>query len=235
MPVQVDHGGRAVRISNHRRARLRAVSAALAAALAIGACSGAAPSAPPSRAPAATPAPTLDPHLAEPASVDVVFSKLSAAGLRIVGNNADRGSEPVARINATYAGWPLILSQYSSAAAARKATGLAGMAAVPSATPVASPASPKPTKPTKSPKPTKAPKPNPSPKPTPSPKPGPDQAPFTFEGMNIVVEFGPYLVRADEPAPDQRFVDAAAALAHALDELLGPLVVRAVVPIALTP
>jgi hypothetical protein len=53
--------------------------------------------------------------------------------------------------------------------------------------------------------------------------------------MNIVVEFGPYLVRGDEPAPDVRFVDAATALAHALDPLLGPLVVRAVVPIAMTP
>ncbi|HXG39784.1 MAG TPA: hypothetical protein VNJ28_02480 [Candidatus Limnocylindrales bacterium] len=50
-----------------------------------------------------------------------VFSRLVAAGLAIHTNNADSGREPRRRVNATYEGWPLILSEYSSAAALRKA------------------------------------------------------------------------------------------------------------------
>jgi hypothetical protein len=49
-----------------------------------------------------------------------VYTALNKAGLRIVANNADAGApggEPRKRVNATYAGWPLILSEYSSAEA----------------------------------------------------------------------------------------------------------------------
>jgi hypothetical protein len=198
--------------------------ALLVSALLVAACDagGASPTPPPP--PAATPTPTPDPHLAAPASVDEVFAKLSAAGLRIVGNNADQGSEPLERLNTTYAGWPLILSEYSTAAAARKAVavGLPAASPVTSAQPTTTP---RPSKGTKTPKPTKAPTPGPS------PRPGADDAPFTFVGLNIVAEFGPHLRRADDPLPEQRFIDAATALAAALDPLLGPLSIRAVVPV----
>jgi hypothetical protein len=167
----------------------------LGAAVLAAACGGAAPSAPPSATPAATPTPTPNPHLAEPASVDAVFTWLNGHALRVIGNNADRGAsgEPVKRINATYAGWPLILSQYSSAAAARKATGVGGKEARATA----------------------------------------DQPTFTFVGLNIVIDFGPRLARDSDPAPDARFVDAATALAAALDPILGPLGVRGAVHVAL--
>jgi hypothetical protein len=94
------------------------VVALLVAAL-VGACGTEAvapsPSPPP---PSATPTP--DPHLTEPASVGDVFAAFGRAGLRITANNADSGGqsgEPRKRINATYAGWPLILSEFSSQAA----------------------------------------------------------------------------------------------------------------------
>jgi len=81
------------------------------------------PSVPPATvAPSPTATPTV--HLIEPASVDVVFRKLSAAGLRITPNNAGRGQsgEPVKRINASYRDWPLIISQFSSSAALMQTT-----------------------------------------------------------------------------------------------------------------
>ena len=74
----------------------------------------------PSPPPSPTPTPTPDPHLSEPASVGAVFAGLNAAGLKITANNADTGGangEPRKRLNTTYAGWPLILSEFSSAKA----------------------------------------------------------------------------------------------------------------------
>ncbi|HEY3523658.1 MAG TPA: hypothetical protein VGK63_08135 [Candidatus Limnocylindrales bacterium] len=120
----------AVRISQRSsrrvmRGRAAGVAVGLTAALALAACGGgAAPSPSPSAAP--TPTPTPNPHLAAPASVDAVFTWLTRHGLTIIPNNADArdSGEPVKRINATYAGWPLILSQYSTEAAARNATGI---------------------------------------------------------------------------------------------------------------
>lgn len=76
--------------------------------------------------PSTRPTPTPDPHLTEPASVGDVFAAFSKAGLRITANNADAGGqdgEPRKRFNTTYAGWPLILSEYSSRAALVTATG----------------------------------------------------------------------------------------------------------------
>jgi hypothetical protein len=87
------------------------------APLAVVACSGA-PGASPSPTPAPVVAtPTPDPHLGDPASVDDVFRKLSAAGLRITANTATAGAEPIKRVSATYRDWPLILTQYSSSSA----------------------------------------------------------------------------------------------------------------------
>ena len=87
----------------------------LAVALLVGACGGAAPSGTP--APSAAPTPTPNPHLTAPVSVDVIIRKLATAGIRIQPNNASAGrdGEPRKSINATYDGWPLILTEFSSA------------------------------------------------------------------------------------------------------------------------
>jgi hypothetical protein len=91
----------------------------LAVALLLGACGSAAPSVTP--APTAAPTPTPEPHLTDPVSVDVVIRKLAGAGIRMQPNNASAGrnGEPVKSINFTYDGWPLVISQFSSAAALR--------------------------------------------------------------------------------------------------------------------
>jgi hypothetical protein len=89
---------------------------------AISIACGAAATTPPPTAPP-TPTPTPNPHLTEPASIDRVYSELRKAGLTIAANTAESGTEPAKTLNLTYASWPLILEQYSSAAALVKATG----------------------------------------------------------------------------------------------------------------
>lgn len=59
-------------------------------------------------------------------------------------------------------------------------------------------------------------------------------APFTIVGLNLMFEFGPKVTNAATPeVPEQRYRDAALALALVLDPLLGPLEQRSVVPLAL--
>jgi hypothetical protein len=102
-----------------QRARPLALVAILM--LVASACGGGSPSG--SLQAAATPKPTPNPHLKDPATADQVFIELGKAGLHITATNAASGSngeEPVKRINATYLGWPLIISQYSSSSALRK-------------------------------------------------------------------------------------------------------------------
>jgi hypothetical protein len=86
---------------------------------ALVACGEAAPSsAPPTARP--TPTATPDPHLSDPATAEDVWRGLGAAGLRITASNATAGdadSDLVARINATYLGWPLNLSEYRASEA----------------------------------------------------------------------------------------------------------------------
>ena len=102
--------------------RDRGLAASLSAALLIfglllAGCGTAAVT--PSPTPTPTPTPTPDPHLVAPASVDDVFAALTSAGLKITANNADSGGangEPRKRLNTTYAGWPLILSEYGGVA-----------------------------------------------------------------------------------------------------------------------
>ncbi len=112
--------------SSNRSVSRHAGLAVLAIAVSIVtlACgSSASPSPPPTGAPP-TPVITPDPHLSAPASVDAVFSALGSSGLQITANTASKGpgGEPEKLINATYAGWPLILSQFSTADALRKVT-----------------------------------------------------------------------------------------------------------------
>ena len=172
----------------HRVAIVLAIAVALVAA-----CGGGqAPS--PSPSPSPSPTPTPDPHLEEPASVSIVFAKLDGAGLNLKANNADASTagEPRKRINATYEGWPLIMSEYSSGAALRKAGRF-----------------------------------------DPTKKPKPDDPPYAFAGLNILVEYGPRTPKGNDPSPDPRFHNAAAALAVVLDRLLGPLEQRSIDPLPL--
>jgi len=106
----------------YRRApfgRARTLAAAVTIGLVACACGGGPPSAPPaSPTPVVTPGATPVAHLTEPVKADSVYQALLAAGLRIVPNNASTGGpgrDPVKRINATYAGWDLAISQFSSA------------------------------------------------------------------------------------------------------------------------
>jgi hypothetical protein len=104
------------RVPSGRRRTL--VVAIVIGVMAIG-CGGGPASAPPSATPIPTPAPTPVAHLMAPAKADDVYLAMRAAGLRIDPNNASTGGpghEPIKRINATYAGWPLAITQYSTAA-----------------------------------------------------------------------------------------------------------------------
>ena len=115
MPSAMRTGDR--RISVHRT---RIATVAVAIGLLAGACGGGAPSGPPASAtPVATAAPTPVAHLVEPVKADAIYQAMIAAGLRLAANNASTGGpghEPVKRINATYAGWPLAISQFTTAA-----------------------------------------------------------------------------------------------------------------------
>lgn len=109
------HGGRTTR----RHALPRPLALALSAALILAAaCGGATPTKSPSPPPA-TPTPTPDPRLPDPTSADDVYIALNAAGLGIVGTNAEAGTDPIKQINATYAGQALVIAGYSSDAARR--------------------------------------------------------------------------------------------------------------------
>ena len=89
--------------------------------LLVAACGSSGPASTP--VPGTTPqvSPTPDPHMSEPASVDDVIRKLALSGIRIVPNNATvgRDGEPVKSVNATFEGWPLSISEYTSASALR--------------------------------------------------------------------------------------------------------------------
>ncbi len=87
-------------------------------AIALVACGEAAPSVAPTTRP--TPVVTPDPHLSDPTTADEVYRGLGAAGLRITANNANAGGEDPAlikRINATYLGWPLNVSEFRTTSA----------------------------------------------------------------------------------------------------------------------
>lgn len=68
--------------------------------------------------------PSADLRLTDPTSADDVYTALNAAGLGIVGTNAEAGTDPVKLINATYAGQPLVIVGYSSDLARERLAGL---------------------------------------------------------------------------------------------------------------
>jgi hypothetical protein len=110
-------------LRGRRSARIAAHAALICVLVVASGCGSNAAS--PSPTPVPTAAPTPDPHLTEPASVDVIYVELQKAGLDITANTASTGpgGEPVKRISATFNGWPLILSGYTSAAALRTSAG----------------------------------------------------------------------------------------------------------------
>jgi hypothetical protein len=99
------------------RAALPAVATGALVTVLLAGCGESATPPPPTPPPAPTVAADL--HLVEPASAADVFDALLSAGLAISPNNGSGGSdrEPREVINATYAGWSLTLSSYSSAEA----------------------------------------------------------------------------------------------------------------------
>ena len=89
----------------------------------VAAC--ATPVASPSPTTRPTPLITPDPHLDDPATADAVFLALGSAGLRLTANNAIGGTDDsplVKRINATFLGWPLAVSEYRTSAALARLT-----------------------------------------------------------------------------------------------------------------
>jgi hypothetical protein len=93
----------------------RLLALALGAALVAAACGSTPATVAPSATPVA-PTPTPNPHLTDPASVDVVYNALTKAGLQISANSADAGTGAmVKRLHLTYNAWPLVLTQYTSA------------------------------------------------------------------------------------------------------------------------
>ena len=113
-----------MRVSNHA---IRAIFALIVGlSLFLSACgSTVAPSsAPPTAAP--TPVITPDPHLTEPATSDQVFNAIRSGGLPLSVNNATAGgpeSPIIKKINADIGNWPLLVTEFRSGAALRKATG----------------------------------------------------------------------------------------------------------------
>ena len=86
--------------------------------MALAACgSSTPPSAAPSAAP--TPSPTPDPHLKDPVTADDIFRDIGKGGLRISPTNANlgQGNPAIVKvINGDIDGWPIRITQYTSAA-----------------------------------------------------------------------------------------------------------------------
>jgi hypothetical protein len=155
----------------------------LAAVLVVSACGG--PGANGSPSPSPTPKPTPNPHLKEPAQAETVYSTLVQRGLSLIGTNASRGRDPVAVINATYSGWPLVLVQYRSGVTRSKLHPLRNGEAVKKSDP-----------------------------------------PFTFAGLNLVIEWGPRTDNRLPRAVSKAQLTEAQKLAAELDRLIGPLAER---------
>ncbi len=108
-----------------RRQRAPAfVGAIFVLALTVAAC-GSAASPSPSPTPRPTPTPTPNPHLVEPTTADAVYAGLRAAGLTVTANTAVAApsGEPRKTISATYAGWPLLIIEFSNRAALQTSAG----------------------------------------------------------------------------------------------------------------
>jgi hypothetical protein len=101
--------------------RGRLLAATLVAISLLAACGGTTAPSPSAAEASPRPTPTPDSHLSDPASGSEVYTRLNRAGLGLVGTNALTGKEPRNTYNATYAGWPLSLLEFSSATTRAKA------------------------------------------------------------------------------------------------------------------
>lgn len=107
-----------------RGSRLRVVLPVTLVLAGIVAAACSTPPAAPSLTPAPTPLVTPNPHLVDPATAQDVFNGLGREGLKITPNTANAGSDGgavVTRINGTYLGWPLLVTQFRTAADLAKA------------------------------------------------------------------------------------------------------------------
>ena len=104
-----------------RSERGRLLAATLVAISLLAACGETAAPSPSVAAATPRPTPTPDTHLTDPASGSEVYTFLNKAGMGLVGTNALTGNEPRNTYNATYAGWPLSLLEYSSGTKRAKA------------------------------------------------------------------------------------------------------------------
>lgn len=163
-----------------------AVLALLSISMLAAACGGSPASVAPSRAP--TVAPTIDPHLPDPTTADDVFRAIGSQGLRLTASNAVTGTGGlIKRINASFGGWPLTISEYtSSAVLAERLEWPEGEV------------------------------------------PGGNEPAVAVAGGNILVTWGP-ISNGAPVAPDAARAARLVTLAEALDALLGPVRVRAVV------
>ena len=98
-------------------------SLSLALLVMLAAACGDAPASP-SPPPRPTPLVTPNPHLPDPASAQDVFNGLGREGLKITANTAVAGADGatvVTRVNATYLGWPLDVTEFRTSADLAKA------------------------------------------------------------------------------------------------------------------
>ncbi|MEO5885439.1 MAG: hypothetical protein ABIQ58_08000 [Candidatus Limnocylindrales bacterium] len=114
-------------MAHHNNGRRSTLAATVVAAALLAVACATPPPPPSSAAPtvARTPVITPDPHLPDPTTADQVYLALGAAGLRMTANNAASGADDsplVKRINATFLGWPLAVSQYRTTAALEQRT-----------------------------------------------------------------------------------------------------------------
>ncbi len=104
-----------------RTGRGRLVAATLVALSLLAACGETVAPSPSAAVATPRPTPSPDAHLTDPASGSEVYTRLNRAGLGLVGTNALAGKEPRIAYNATYAGWPLSLLEFSSGTTRAKA------------------------------------------------------------------------------------------------------------------
>jgi hypothetical protein len=150
--------------------------------------------------PSSTPSPTATPlgfstpwpPFTAPAHADDVYRALIADGIVLTPVSADAGAggrDPVKRIQATYEGSPLLISEFKSVKTLATATHWAAGA-----------------------------------------KPGAGEAPVAMIGENILVQWGP-ISTAAPTAPTAGQLESAARLRDSLERLVGPLAIRAIVPL----
>jgi hypothetical protein len=179
---------------DRRSVGLTTVLVLLSVVLSAAACGSPAVSVAPSVGP--TPLITPDPHLPDPTTADDVFRAIGAQGLRLTASNAVTGTDGlVKRINASFGGWPLTISEFTSARVLQER--------------LRWPA---------------------------DELPGGNEPAVAIAASNILITWGP-ISNGAPVAPDAARAARLVTLAEAIDALLGPVRVRAVVdlPIATVP